>query len=134
MSQYQESRLDSQEHARIFNETILPRSTVQSTTPQAHPRAIVLAGQPGAGKGNLADAAKLEFSNDIVKIDPDELRRFHPNIENLRATHPMTWSGLTQPDASQWASELRDAAVAGKRNIIIDTTLGNAYSAIQAIK
>jgi predicted ABC-type ATPase len=107
---------------------------VPKTTAQRYPKAIVLAGQPGAGKGGLARAVEWEFSENIVKIDPDELRDYHPGFKQFRAEEPYTGSNKTHPDASAWAKELREAAIAGQRNVLLDTTLGNADSAIQTIK
>ncbi|MFG6086115.1 zeta toxin family protein [Stenotrophomonas indicatrix] len=98
------------------------------------PRAIILAGQPGAGKGGLVRAVEFEFSDDVVKVDPDELRGAHPDAPHLRQQHPYTWAGHTHEDASQWAKELRSAAVEGRRNLILDTTLGNGDSAVTLIK
>ena len=127
-------KLDPETHRRVFTEKVVPESYLPRTTPQAQPHAIVLAGQPGAGKGNLVNAAKREFSQNIVPIDPDAQRELHPDFKKLRESHPYTWSGHTHYDASRWAGELRDAAVAGRRNLIVDTTLGNADGAIQTIK
>ena len=127
-------KLDPEAHRRVFTVNVLPDSYVPKTTPQAHPHAIVLAGQPGAGKGNLVGAAQREFSYNIVPIDPDAQREHHPDFKKLREAHPYTWSGDTHYDASRWAGELRDAAVAGRRNLIVDTTLGHAEGAIQTIK
>jgi len=127
-------KLDPEIHRRVFAERVVPRSALPETTPQARPHAIVLAGQPGAGKGNLVKAAQFEFSDNIVPIDPDAQRELHPDFKKLREAHPYTWSGHTHYDASRWAGELRDAAVAGRRNLIVDTTLGNADGAIQTIK
>ncbi|MGJ3702973.1 zeta toxin family protein [Variovorax sp. AFSI2.2] len=127
-------KLDPETHRRVFAERVVPRSALPETTPQARPHAIVLAGQPGAGKGNLVKAAQFEFSDNIVPIDPDAQRELHPDFKKLREAHPYTWSGHTHYDASRWAGELRDAAVAGRRNLIVDTTLGNADGAIQTIK
>jgi len=59
------------------------------------PRAIVLAGQPGAGKGGLVTAVEIELSDDVVKVDPDELRGAHPDARLLRQQHPYTWAGHT---------------------------------------
>lgn len=98
------------------------------------PRAIVLAGQPGAGKGGLVTAVEIELSDDVVKVDPDELRGAHPDARLLRQQHPYTWAGHTHEDASQWAKELRSTAVEGRRNLILDTTLGNGDSAVSLIK
>jgi len=130
-------KLDPEIHRRVFAERVVPRSALPETTPQARPHAIVLAGQPGAGKGNLVKAAQFEFSDNIVPIvpiDPDAQRELHPDSKKLREAHPYTWSAHTHYDASRWAGELRDAAVAGRRNLIVETTLGNADGAIQTVK
>ena len=43
-------------HADILRREILPESGIGATTAHQHPRAIILAGQPGAGKGGLVAA------------------------------------------------------------------------------
>ncbi|MCW1777669.1 zeta toxin family protein [Pantoea ananatis] len=48
-------------------------------------------------KGWLARAARDEMRNDVVLVDPDELREFHPQVNGFRNAHPYTWSGLTHP-------------------------------------
>jgi hypothetical protein len=67
----------------------------------------------------------LELRGDVVTVDPDDLRQFHPRIHALQREYPYTWSGQTHADASQWADELREAATAGRKNLILDTTLSN---------
>ena len=69
-----------------------------------------------------------------VKIDPDALRDHHRRIREFRATTPYTWSSRTQADAGQWADELRDAAVAGRKNFIFDTTLSNGPWSAELIR
>lgn len=118
-------RLDPETHARIFAEKVIPESGLNESQSHARPKAIILGGQPGAGKGGLAKAAERELLDDVVKIDPDGLREFHPRIKELRTASPYNWSGHTQIDASGWADELLDATVAGKKNLIFDTTLSN---------
>ncbi|MFA0924600.1 zeta toxin family protein, partial [Xanthomonas fragariae] len=98
------------------------------------PMAIILAGQPGAGNGRLANAAELELNEDAIKIDPDELREFHPQVKSLRNTYPYTWSGYTHPDASRWDDELLQATIEGKKNLIFDTTLSNGEWSANLIK
>ena len=133
MSRDQEP-LDSTKHEEILKKKILTAPEFTNVTQQSSPKAIILAGQPGAGKGGLKGAAKIELQYDVVPIDPDELRKHHPDVDTFRKAHPYTWSGDTHPDASQWARELRNAAVDSKKNIIIDTTLGNGNSAVDMIK
>ncbi|MDG5977762.1 hypothetical protein H010_21091 [Hydrogenophaga taeniospiralis CCUG 15921] len=115
-------KIDPTLHQQIFNDKILQDSDYQGVTPQERPRAIIMAGQPGAGKGSLVKAASAELGGNVVTVDPDELRGFHPRAHGLRQQHPYTWSGQTHGDASQWATELRDAAIGERKNIILDTT------------
>lgn len=126
--------LAPQAHAQVFAEKVLPHSGLDSTTPQEHPKAIVLAGQPGAGKSGVAGAAIRELAGDAIPIDPDALREMHRDAPQLVQQHPYTWSGHTHSDASQWAKELRSLAVEGHRNLILDTTLGNGDAAVDLIK
>ena len=126
--------LAPQAHAQVFAEKVLPHSGLDSTTPQEHPKAIVLAGQPGAGKSGVAGAAIRELAGDAIPIDPDALREMHRDAPQLVQQHPYTWSGHTHSDASQWAKELRSLAVEGRRNLILDTTLGNGDAAVNLIK
>jgi predicted ABC-type ATPase len=117
--------LDPETHARIFAKEIVPESGLLEASSQVRPKAIILGGQPGAGKGGLVRAARAELSGDVVIIDPDEMRKYHPRLEEFRATNPYDWSTRTHQDAGQWADELRDAAINGKKNFIFDTTLSN---------
>ena len=126
--------LSAEEHARIFRERILEESAFSTATSQDRPRVIILAGQPGAGKGGLARSAELELRGDAVTVDPDALRDFHPKVESFRNAHPYTWADDTHPDASTWAKELRGAAVEGRKNLILDTTLADGDKAVAMVK
>ncbi|MGO1002760.1 zeta toxin family protein [Lysobacter sp. CA196] len=127
-------KLNKETHKHIFLEKIVPESNLNSTNAQERPKAIVLAGQPGAGKGGLGRAAAFEFKGDVVQIDPDELRKYHLKAEEWQKSSPYGWSQQTNADAGQWARELREAAIEGRKNIIVDTTLGNAKPATEMIK
>lgn len=121
-------------HQRVLRETIIPESGLSHHTSQTTPKAILLAGQSGAGKGTLKDISRAELGGNVVVVDPDELRDAYPDVERLYERHPYTWAGHTHEDASHWAKELRAGAVEGRRNLILDTTLGNGDSAITLIK
>lgn len=128
-----DTRLSDSEHARVFEETVLADADLPSKTTLEHPKAIILAGQPGAGKGGLTQAARSELKNDAVVIDPDSLRDAHPKVADFRSAHPYTWADDTHPDASAWAKELRAAAVEGRKNLILDMTLGDGDKAVALI-
>ncbi|GHE40674.1 hypothetical protein GCM10007167_23400 [Vulcaniibacterium thermophilum] len=74
------------------------------------------------------------MSGDLVAVDPDELRKHHPSIQTLHQQHPYTWPKHTHPDASQWADELLDAVIDGRKNLIYDTTLANDEWGVKVVK
>lgn len=127
-------QLSKEAHDRILREEILTQRNFVDATPQERPKAIILAGQPGAGKGTLGGRAEIELGNNVVTVDPDALRDYHPSVDGFRRETPYTWSGRTHVDASQWADELRDATVSSKKNLIFDTTLSNGQWTSELIK
>jgi predicted ABC-type ATPase len=117
--------LNPETHAGVFVERVIPSSGLNEAISHDRPKAIILGGQPGAGKGGLAREAVRELNGDVVSIDPDDLREHHPRIKEFRSENPYNWSTRTQKDAGNWADELRKEAVAGKKNFIFDTTLSD---------
>lgn len=128
------SPLSPELHQQILWEQIIPKSGLDSRTSYGNPQAVILAGQPGAGKGGLAGQVRRELHNDVITIDPDALRDEHEYVRSLRKQYPYTWAGHTHDDASQWAKELRSSAIDGRKNLILDTTLGNGDSAVALIR
>ncbi|MGD5182352.1 zeta toxin family protein, partial [Xanthomonas citri pv. citri] len=107
---------------------------LNDSTSHEKPRAVILGGQPGSGKGRLVTTAMLEMSSDVVLVDPDELRKYHPDLLHFQQTHPLTWSSDTHADASAWSDKLLDATIDGKKNLIFDSTLSNGEWSSQLIK
>ena len=52
MADTAEFKLSSEEHKQVFEQNILGNTDIVkvTATPQKHPKAVVLAGQPGAAK------------------------------------------------------------------------------------
>ena len=64
------------------------RQSLRRCRRQEHPEAILLAGQPGAGKTELTAAAMAErFSDSCMSINGDDYRRFHPDHRNIIARY-----------------------------------------------
>lgn len=129
-----DGQLDPAIHAKTFQEKVLPRSHLHDLSFHESPTAIILGGQPGSGKGSLVAIANQELNGDAVVVDPDELRKYHPDIEKLQERYPTSWSSHTHADASAWADKLLDATVSGKKNLIFDTTLSNGEWSSELIK
>lgn len=121
--------LPPDEHDRIAQE--IRHDRLLGTQAQERPRAVILAGQPGAGKTALKNLVLREFARDdgAVVVDTDDLRFRHPRYADLSAENDLTAASRTQPDAGKWADELTEAAIAEKRNLIIDSTLKNTSKA-----
>ncbi|MCE4513700.1 zeta toxin family protein [Xanthomonas hortorum] len=120
-------------HEKVLREQILSSKNFTSAITHDQPKAIILAGQPGAGKGGLVWGALNELNGDAVTIDPDELRLYHPRTDEFQRNNPYEWSGRTHRDASAWADELRVAATAEKKNLIFDTTLSDGKWASETL-
>ena len=56
-------------------------------TPQENPIAIIVGGQPGAGKSGLINRTGIELENSVV-LDVDDFRYFHPDIETILRKYP----------------------------------------------
>lgn len=125
------TELTREEHDKIFREQIVTQ--LDGVASQEQPKAIILAGQPGAGKGGLVASATAQFGGQVVVVDPDQMRDFYPNVRALKADSPYAWADETHADASKWAGEFRSAAIDQKKNLIIDTTLGKYESASKLI-
>ena len=57
---------------------IIKSKLIKNKTPVSSPIAITLGGQPEAGKSNLYEIAKKRFANNIVELDLDQFRIYHP--------------------------------------------------------
>ncbi|CEH39650.1 conserved hypothetical protein [Xanthomonas citri pv. citri] len=114
-------RLDPETHAEILHE--IQTQALAATRPAQRPVAIILGGQPGAGKAGLASSALDELAGNAVKIDADELRKNHPRYIALMREDDCTAADRTHGDAGPWAVKLTSAAMAARRNLIVDGTM-----------
>ena len=127
--------LSSEEHDRILDKIV--SREFKKNNPTEPPRAIIIAGQPGCGKGGLAEEATQDFEQSpesYVLIDVDILRNYHPKYKDLNYDNDRTAAGLVQKDAGAWADELRRKATEERRNMVIDGTLKSPDRARESCK
>lgn len=119
--------MDQQERKQDSEQvyTKIERHALDHTVAQEKPRAILLGGQPGSGKSELARMAQHELSQNgrAVVIDADKLRERNPVYQALSITDPKNAADLTHKEAAEWARRLTTATVQGRRNLVIDGTM-----------
>ena len=91
--------------------TLLARKIVQLLVPTgSEPRLVVLAGLPASGKSTFSDGL---VANGFVRISLDEIRKEIYDDANIIGDWKVTRKRF---------DELYDAALAAKKNIVIDNT------------
>jgi UDP-N-acetylglucosamine kinase len=121
--------LSQEEHDKLRD--LFADQRLDGTAEREKPKAVILAGQPGAGKTGLKRAAKAELSPNggVVVVDTDELRSYHSAYPELIKKNDRIAADSVQKDAGQWAAELTRDAMENRRNLIVDGTLKNPDSA-----
>jgi predicted ABC-type ATPase len=128
------NQLNKEELQRVLREKVIAKSRLDELTSHETPKAIVLAGQPGSGKGGLVRAAELEFGDDILIIDPDRLRDRLPYVRALQESDPFGWPKATNADAFKLANGLRDEGIKRHVNLVIDGSMSDAGNSIRTIQ
>ncbi|KAE8162412.1 zeta toxin-domain-containing protein [Aspergillus tamarii] len=121
-------QLDPDTHAEIFH--TIQTAALATTNPVEQPVAILLGGQPGAGKSRLASAAMKHLGGNAVKVDADELRQFHPRYIDMMRENDLTASDRIHADAGPWAVKLTRAAITARRNLVIDGTMRDSDNVV----
>ena len=115
-------KLNQETHDSIYK--LLENQIFNNKKSCDFPIAVVLGGQPGAGKSVLIDNAKKEFDdNNVVIINGDEFRRMHPNLDEILEYAEEDYAMYTDADVRVWTSNLFEKAINDKYNIIFEGTM-----------
>lgn len=106
-----------QEASRFLNRL------ASSFTPSSHPSAILLGGQPGAGKSTLTETLAKQFQGNVVTISGDDFRKLHPNHEKLVAKYGKDATPAASAFSGAMTEYLIDKVSADKYNLVIEGTL-----------
>ena len=99
--------------------------------PVKFPVCITLGGQPGAGKSNIYNIAKKRFSNNIVELNCDAFRVFHPYYHQINKIYGKEDVLKTNPFVFKVVDLLIEELSEEKYNLIIESSLNSPYSALQ---
>ena len=115
--QYQEA------YQKIKNDITRNKTRVDS------PVAIVLGGQPGAGKSNIYQIARRRFSNNLVELDCDAFRIYHPYYEQIKLIFGKEDGAKTNPFIFRAVDTLVEELSDEKYNLIIESSLNRSKTA-----
>lgn len=118
-----QTQLSSDQHERILRERIIPEHHLEAAISHERPKAIIILAPPGACTGWMSQRLYFALQGDAIRVEVDELADYHPCVAAFRREHPLAWNSLTYPDAEAWAEKLVAAVMAGRKNLILDTTL-----------
>ena len=116
--------LPDDRHEHIFQRRVLP-SLLPLSGSGGVPVAVILGGQPGAGKTRLLNDAssELQATGATVVINGDNLRSFHPAYARLQETDPLNAARYTDHDSGRWVEKLIAAAQERRVNMVIESTM-----------
>lgn len=92
----------------------------------AHPRAVIVGGQPGAGKTAAVLDARRELAakgSGVAFINGDELRPYHPMYGQLVAADPATAADRTGADVGRWVERGIREAARSRFHSVVETTM-----------
>lgn len=118
--------LSDEQAKKIFNERIKIRYFSDGVKSVENPKAVFLAGQPGAGKNKLAEETLKGFKTNAIIVDMDELRKYHPDFGSVKDQYSL------DADTRKFKTLLLDECIKNKCNVIFDGTLGGQLKYVEA--
>ncbi|MFG2097302.1 zeta toxin family protein [Streptomyces sp. NPDC048612] len=119
--------LPDQESRGVLTRVILPAST-SGATPQNQPVVVIVGGQPGAGKTEIADLvqAALDHRGGAVRICRDLYKAAHQRYGELLAADVRTAGGKVRSDTRRWQAAVEDHVRARGFDAVIESALADA--------
>lgn len=118
--------LSEQQSQQIFDTEIVPKLFANART-ASQPHAVLLGGQPAAGKTKVLNQAAEEMRarGGVVVINGDDFRDYHPQYKKLMATDNKNAAFYTDRDAGRWVEKSINYAQAQRVNLVIEGTMRN---------
>ena len=114
-------KFSQDEFIKVSNRLV--RSLTRGKTISSQPKAILLGGQSGAGKTTIHRIKQREFQGNIIIIDGDSYRSFHPNYLGLQEKYGKDSVDYTKVFAGQMVEYLADELSKLGYHLLIEGTL-----------
>lgn len=113
----------SEEFNAVLAQIIADRLGSGGITSSTAPCAVLLGGQSGAGKTTLHSIFRKKFGGNVIVINGDEYRSFHPRYRELDQQYGPEAVAYTAPWAGKMTEALIDELSRRGYNLIIEGTL-----------
>ena len=118
---FEKYKLSPEGHKKIGD--LISKIMLSGKTPVENPTAIIDIGPPGSGKTGLNGYALKQFENDnLIIINNDELRPFHPKADEIAGLYPEYYTKITNEESKFWTDDLMDKAIEGRYNVLYEGT------------
>ena len=125
-------KLTDQEHEQYYQ--TIKRIYTGGKIPVDNPIAVIIGGQTGAGKsGIIGYSTKMFMDDNVIIINSDEIKPFHPQSEEIAKLYPQMYTEITDQESNTWTSQLFEELRREKYNIIFEGTMKNNRIADESI-
>lgn len=114
-------KLSNEEHVKI--EKYIKQIILSQKSPVKRPKAIFTVAPPGSGKTGLNGYCVKQFDNDnLVVVNNDELKPFHPKADEIAKLYPKYYTKVTNEASKFWTDSLLYEALEKKYNVLYEGT------------
>lgn len=124
--------LDDKEFQDYYNNTY--NTLIAGKRKSEDKTLIIVGGQPGAGKTRLIPIAKMELNNNVVVVDFDELKAFHPYYLEVCAKYNEDAHRILHSDVNSVKNKILDRLIEENYNVIYEGALRDTEGFIEFAK
>lgn len=106
----------------------------QALAKNVNPKGYVLGGQPGAGKSNAINRIVDELNGNVLIINGDDFRRYHPDFETIQKQYDKDASMYTAQFAGELTNHIIERAIQERYNVAIEGTFRTAETPLKTLQ
>lgn len=129
-----ESIMNPQEAEDFFRKTVWPSVKHGKSGGIKKPMAYIIAGQPGSGKTRMSSIVIEEYNGNIVQLQGDNFRGFHPRHKELTRNYGQYCGFFTLESSARFSDLAMKQAVKERYHILQEGSLENIERTLDDIR
>lgn len=126
--------MSDRREALIFQHLWNDLISEQQVCPVKSPKGFVLGGQPGAGKSNLVGIIRQELNRNVLIINGDEFRRYHPNFDGIQEQYGIDSPKHTAAFSGHMTERVIEKALREGYNISVEGTFRTTETPMRTLE